>query len=272
MATYRVGCMGWGYDDWRGVFYPADAAPGEYLERYSRVFDFTEVDSSFYRTPSPFLTRRWAQQTPQGFTFSLKMPRDITHKDPGETLFPQVERFLDSLGPIRDAGKLGPIVAQFPPSFRRDRANGDRRLLAILAAIPTDYAVAVELRHASWFVPDTFRELSERPAALVWSVVPGARPPYVVTDRFLYARFVGDRALTHFEAVQRDQRDEMEAMKRHFDLEGLSARERYVLLNNHFMGFGPGTARILQEVLGLPPADLSLAQRDADQRTLADFG
>jgi len=259
---YRVGCMGWGYDDWLGAFYPEGTPAAD--------FDLTEVDSSFYRAPSPFLTRRWAQQTPNGFTFSLKIPQDITHRPKEPFAGELLKTFVANLEPIRSAGKLGPLVAQFPPSFRRE--SGARRLEAILRAIPDGYRVAVELRHVSWWAPDTWALLEERRAALIWSVYPGVQPPYRVTSDFLYARFVGDRALTEFDRIQRDGRPPMEEMKRHFDEEGLSARDVFVLLNNHYMGFGPGTAALVQEVLGVPKADLTRASREPGQQDLSRFG
>ena len=271
MGRYRVGCTGWGYDDWQGGFYPPGSPASEYLARYARVFDLVEVDSSFYRPPSVFLTRRWADQTPEGFLFSLKLPRDITHHDPGSSLESMVRSFLEAVHPLRDSGKLGPLVAQYPPSFRRDRPGSAERFDRLLALVPSEYRLAVELRHGSWWTEATLAALRARGAALVWSVVPGARAPFEATADFLYVRFVGDRALTRFDGIQRDGREEMLAMHAHLLQEGRSAREAFLLLNNHFMGFGPGTARLMQEMLGLPRADLGRAQREADQRTLAEF-
>ncbi|HTT34293.1 MAG TPA: DUF72 domain-containing protein [Thermoplasmata archaeon] len=265
MPRFWVGCSGWSYDDWRGPFYPEHAAAGEYLARYARVFDCVEVDSSFYRPPTPFLVRRWAGVTPEGFRFSLKVPRDVTHTPTAES--PRIlEAFLESLRPLADAGKLGPLVAQFPASFVR--GSGHARLTALLSAVPDRFRLAVELRHRSWWTSETVDELRARGAALVWSVYPGVAPPHVTTADFLYARFVGDRALTTFDRIQRDRRTEIEAMARHFREEGRSALEVYALVNNHFMGFGPGTAQIVREVLGLPAADLTLASRDPGQSVL----
>jgi uncharacterized protein YecE (DUF72 family) len=269
MPRYRVGCTGWGYDDWCGPFYPEGAPAGEYLSRYARVFDLTEVDSSFYRTPSAFLARRWAEQTPPGFTFALKVPQEVTHRSKDPFAADLLRAFVENLEPIRTAGKLGPVVAQFPPSFRRE--GGAKRLEEILTAIPEEYRVAVELRHASWWSDDTWSLLERRRAALIWSVYPGVHPPYRVTSDFLYARFVGDRALTQFDRIQRDGRPAMEEMKLHFEQEGLSARDVFVLMNNHFMGFGPGTAALVQEVLGVPKADLMRASREPGQQDLGRF-
>jgi uncharacterized protein YecE (DUF72 family) len=270
MHRYRVGCTGWGYDDWCGPFYPEGTPAGEYLARYGRVFDLTEVDSSFYRAPSPFLARRWAQQTPAGFTFALKIPQEITHRPKEPFAAGPLATFLSNIEPIRASGKLGPLVAQFPPSFRRE--GGAKRLEEILTAIPVTDRLAVELRHASWWSEETWSLLEARKAALIWSVYPGVHPPYRVTCDFLYARFVGDRALTEFNRVQRDGRPAMEEMKLHLEAEGLSARDVFVLMNNHFMGFGPGTAALVQEVLGVPKADLLLASRAPGQQDLSRFG
>ncbi|HYK93359.1 MAG TPA: DUF72 domain-containing protein [Thermoplasmata archaeon] len=265
MVRYWLGCSGWSYDDWRGPFYPADAAAGEYLARYARVFDCVEVDSSFYRPPTPFLIRRWATETPSGFRFSLKLPRDITHRPTPES--PTIlAKFLENLGPLVDAGKLGPLVAQFPPGFHRD--GGEARLDQLLENVPKRFQLAVELRHRSWWTTDTLKRIADRGAALVWSVYPGVEPPFVATADFLYARFVGDRALEKFDRIQRDGRPAMESMVRHFREEGASALEIYALVNNHFMGFGPGSVQVLREVLGLPPLDLGAAQRSPGQSIL----
>ena len=270
VSRYRVGCTGWGYDDWTGPFYPAGTPAAEYLARYARVFDLTEVDSSFYRAPSPFLARRWAAQTPPEFRFAMKVPQEVTHRAAEPFNSQGLRTFLQGIEPVRSAGKLGPLVAQFPPSFKR--AAGAARLTEIVEAIPREYRLAVELRHASWWEDETVRLLEGRGAALIWSVYPGVHPPYRATADFLYARFVGDRALTTFDRIQRDATPAMEEMKRRFEDEGRSARDVFVLLNNHFMGFGPGTAQRMQEVLGVPKADLTAAQRGPGQPTLSRFG
>ncbi|MCI4317654.1 MAG: DUF72 domain-containing protein, partial [Thermoplasmata archaeon] len=215
------------------------------------------------------MTQRWVDSTPASFTFSMKLPQELTHKPTDEPVPAIVDRFLSGVAPIRRAGRLGPLVAQFPPSFRKEK--GWARFESILQAIRPEYRLAVELRHASWFVPETLARLQERGAALVWSVVPGARAPTVITGDFVYVRFVGDRALTQFDHLQRDGRAEMEAMRDRLRREGMTEREIFVLLNNHYMGFAPGTVRELQDVFGLPLADLGAARRDRGQATLGSF-
>ena len=267
VSRYWLGCSGWSYDDWVGPFYPPGTPAAEYLPRYARVFRAVEVDSSFYRPPSPFLVRRWSAVTPEEFRFALKVPRDVTHPTEGIDGHEVLEQFLTSLGPMRAAGKLGPIVLQFAASFRASEAA---RLSELLEAIPREFSLAVELRHGSWWTESTRRRLIDRGAVLVWSVVPTTRPPPWVTGDFLYARFIGDRALTKFDRIQRDRRKELEAMRDLFDREGRSATSVFAFSNNHFMGFGPGTAAEFAEVLGEERPDLAAAAREHGQRRLED--
>jgi len=266
VGRYWIGCSGWSYDDWIGPFYPTGTAPGDFLSRYARVFRVVEVDSSFYRAPTPFLVRRWAERTPDGFRFALKVPREVTHETAPPAVHDVLDPFLSSLEPLRSRGKLGPVVLQFPPSFRA--GTGRARLELLLEAIPREYALAVELRHGSWWTDTTRSLLEGRRAALVWSVVPETRPPPWVTGDFLYARFIGNRALTQFDRIQRDARSEIVAMKSVFENEGRSVATVYAFANNHFMGFGPGTAAVIAEVLGESLPDLGAAGRAPGQRRL----
>jgi len=266
VGRYWLGCSGWAYDDWVGPFYPPGTPPGEFLERYAKVFRTVEVDSSFYRPPGTFLVRRWAERTPPGFRFALKVPRDVTHRE-NEDSRGVLTAFLESLAPLRTAGKLGPLVLQFPASFH---AKETPRLSALLETVPPTFDLAVELRHGSWWTPETRAILEQRRAALVWSVVPGTRPPAWVTGDFLYARFIGDRALTRFNRIQRDQRRELVAMRERFDDDGRSATTVFAYSNNHFMGFGPGTVEVVADVLGEPRPDLTAASRDPGQARIDD--
>jgi uncharacterized protein YecE (DUF72 family) len=267
MGRYWLGCSGWAYDDWLGPFYPPGTPPGEYLERYARVFRTVEVDSSFYRPPTPFLVQRWADRTPSEFRFTLKVPQDVTHEDDATKGEAVLARFLAGLGPLRSRGKLGCVVLQFPASFRAP--GGHEKLERLLAAIPVEVPLAVELRHGSWWVPATREMLESRGAALVWSVIPRTEPPPWVTAEFVYFRLVGDRALTKFDRIQRDGRPDIDRMKQRLEDQARDAGTIYGFSNNHFMGFGPGTVAAVAAALGEPVPDLTLAARRPGQQTLA---
>lgn len=266
MTRYRIGCTGWGYDEWKGGFYPPGTPPGEYLRRYARAFDLAEVDSSYYQAPSRQLAERWARETPAGFTFTPKLPGRVTHEAKLRGVEDALSSFLASLAPLRAEGKLGPCVASFPPSFQRD-ADRDA-LAAFLAWWPDDQPLVVELRHRSWWHPDTYALLEAKRVPLVWSVTEYGRAPPVPTADWLYVRLIGDRALTKFGSIQRDQSDEMRYWRDRLGDEGASAREALVLANNHFMGHAPETARRMAEMLGATPPDLSRALRPVGQSSL----
>ena len=106
----RLGTQGWNYDAWVGPFYPPGTRSGEFLRIYTRAFDTVEVDSTFYAVPSAKTVRGWAERAPEGFTFALKMPQEITHerklRDSDDILAEFMER-------ARELGnKLGPILIQ----------------------------------------------------------------------------------------------------------------------------------------------------------------
>lgn len=263
---YLLGCTGWGYDDWKGGFYPPGTPPSEYLERYARVFRLAEVDSSYYRAPSREQAGRWAMATPPGFLFTPKFPGDITHQAMLRNAEATTDAFLAALAPLQTTGKLGPCVLQFPHSFRRDK--DEEALRSYLDALPRDLALAVELRHASWFVPETYRMLAARNAALVWGTHEHGRAAPVVTADFVYARLIGDRALTRFDRIQRDMTDEMRWWVKRFEDEGASAYRVYGLVNNHLMGFAPQSVVILANMLGVQSPDLAAAMRTPGQRSL----
>ena len=76
----KIGCVGYSYPEWVGTFYPRHASQEEFLEMYGKVFDLVEIDSSFYRIPSPEMTREWKKLVPEGFAFSAKFPKVVTHE------------------------------------------------------------------------------------------------------------------------------------------------------------------------------------------------
>ena len=162
MKRVRIGCSGWQYKDWRGRLYPEGLPQRAWLERYAEVFDTVEVNSTFYRLASPNAVDGWAEQTPQGFLFSCKASRYLTHVKRLAGIEQGVERFYEPLERLRKTRKMGPTLWQFPENFRRD----DERLDRALRELPRGRH-AFEFRHASWFTQDVYEILRRRGAALV---------------------------------------------------------------------------------------------------------
>ncbi len=183
-----IGTSGWQYAHWRGTFYPRKLPQRDWLEHFAARFQTAEVNNTFYNLPSAAVFAQWARRTPSGFTFALKMSRFLTHvrrlRDPEQPVGLFLERARE-LGP-----KRGPTLIQLPPNLTVDAG----RLDAALAAFPAGERVAVEFRHASWFVPEVRSVLERRGAALCLADRGGIRSPEWATAGWGYVRFHQGRA------------------------------------------------------------------------------
>jgi uncharacterized protein YecE (DUF72 family) len=183
----RIGTSGFMYEHWRRRFYPPSARGSE-LEFYAQTFDTVELNVTFYRMPPSSTFRSWAARVPDGFLFAVKASRYITHvrrlKDPRPSVEFLVER-ASELGP-----HLGPILVQLPPDLELNLAA----LEETLDAFPASIRIAVEPRHASWFVEDVRRALTERNVALCVADRRGPITPLWRTADWTYLRFHVGRA------------------------------------------------------------------------------
>jgi uncharacterized protein YecE (DUF72 family) len=159
MNEVRIGCSGWSYDDWRGNFYRRGTPTSQWLEHYASVFDTVEVNATFYRLPEVKAVRGWAEQVPTDFRFAVKGSRYLTHMKRLRDIGAGLARYWERIEPLREAGKLGPVLWQLPERFHRD----DETLSAALAALPPAEH-CLEFRHPSWFAADVFA-LLEQPGA-----------------------------------------------------------------------------------------------------------
>jgi uncharacterized protein YecE (DUF72 family) len=146
-VNFLIGCAVWAYKGWVGELYPQGTRATEFLQLYSRRFTTVEGNTTFYAVPHPETVSRWATETPPGFEFCLKLPRDITHNGLLESHIPEALNFLERMRPL---GKhLGPIFAQLPPSYAPTSLAD---LTTFLAAWPrTSAPLALEVRHPDWF-------------------------------------------------------------------------------------------------------------------------
>src|SRR5215510_12336751 len=143
---YYLGCPGWGVKTWVGRLFPSSTRPTEFLERYARVFNTVEGNTTFYALPERDVVERWRDQVPDDFRFCFKFPREITHDKLLIDGAAEVATFLDRIAPLGD--KLGTLFLQLPPRFDGTQLP---RLRAFLAALPGGFDYAVELRHEAFF-------------------------------------------------------------------------------------------------------------------------
>lgn len=248
---FRVGCSGWSYKDWSGIFYPKGLAAKDYLRFYSGVFDSVEIDSSFYRVPNAFMLNQWRSNTPDGFVFCPKMPKKITHDKKLKDVESELVYFYSMVSKL--GKKLGPIVVQLPPSVKVSTHEGTMK--EFVSILDPGFRHAVEFRHKSWFTPETYKLLHGANVAMVWSLNQYLETPAEVTADFVYLRLVGDRAITEFSGTQRDRSEEMkrwaDAMRDKAD----QFDEGFTFFNNHFAGFSPESANEFRRLLGLMEAE-----------------
>ncbi len=225
----RIGLAAWSNAHFDHALYPLRTPHAEYLPRYASAFTAAEADSLHHAMPDAEALSEWVAQTPEGFTFLPKMHKDATHGDGGAAV---AERFLEALAPLRDAGRLGPILLQFPPSLTAEA--GWEKARSILATTDAG-AFAVEVRHRSWFTPAFERVLEEHEAPLVWSTWPGAFAPPWATGAVGYVRFTGKSFETRGRHVTVADRleDILEVRKR---LAQASWKECFAIVTNPFEG------------------------------------
>ena len=186
--TIRVGIGGWTYEPWRGPFYPKGLPHARELEYASRHVTTIEINGTFYRTQTPATFRKWADEAPDGFVFSLKAPRYATNRRVLAEAGESIERFLGS-GVTELGDKLGPLLWQFPPTKRFDPED----FAAFLALLPHEFAGrsilhAVEVRHESFRNPDCVSILQQHKIAVVYADSDDYPAIPDVTGPFVYAR------------------------------------------------------------------------------------
>lgn len=185
MASIRVGCSGWVYKHWRGLFYPAELPQTRWFHYYADHFDTVEINNSFYRLPAASTFDKWQDQAPEAFCYAVKANRFITQAKKLKDCEEPIDRFLR---PTRHLGEhLGPILFQLPPRFRFNL----ERLEAFLELLPDDLTYVFEFRDKSWLVEHTLRLLDRFSAGFVAHDLPGFETPDWACGKAAYVRFHG---------------------------------------------------------------------------------
>ena len=282
MGEIRIGTSGWSYPagqgTWNGIFYPV--APGrrprgagkfDELRFYAEHFDTVEINSTFYGVPAIATTRGWAERTPPGFEFSLKLYQKFTHPgmfhkatgaDPWSLGQKDVDEFRAAIDPIAAAGKLGALLVQFPASFKNE---GDSRgYLEWLLDRFRDYQVALELRHRSWSdaPADTLELLAGYGAA--WTQIDEPKFRFSIRQNllpnvrtFYYLRLHGRNGAQWWSHAKSEDRynylysaDELAPFAAAAKEASREVRKAYLYANNHFSAKSVANAAILKHDLG----------------------
>ncbi|QNI07122.1 DUF72 domain-containing protein [Mycobacterium kubicae] len=239
--TVRIGTSGWSYNHWAEVLYPPGLPAARRLARYTEVFDTVELNASFYRWPKDSTFAGWRERVPDGFTFSVKAHRGLTHYRRLANPEPWVERFERCWQALGD--RRGVLLVQLHPEQQRD----DARLDHFLASVPNWIRVAVELRHPSWHDPAVYELLERHHAAYV--VMSGANlvcVPRATTD-LVYVRMHGPEPASLYTGSYTDSDLRWWAERiTEWDSQG---RDVWMYFNNDIGGHAVRNALSLREIL-----------------------
>ncbi len=180
-----IGTSGFSYTEWRGFFYPDKLASKGFLPFYAACFPTTEINNTFYRIPRLAMTEQWAAAVPDDFRFTLKLSQRVTHIKRLKDVDQEMSWFAAAA--LGLGSKLGPVLVQLPPNFKKDV----ERLAAFLAKHAPRVNLAFEFRHASWFDDEVYTLLRSHNAgfAVVEMEEGDTLPrPRLVTGPFVYMR------------------------------------------------------------------------------------
>jgi uncharacterized protein YecE (DUF72 family) len=183
-AKLYCGTSGFAYDGWKPDFYPEKLASSKFLSYYGTRLNAVEVNYTYRRLASEATFQKWIASTPEDFLFLPKAHMKITHSFKLEGAEDFTRAFLESLNPLRDAGRLGPILFQLPPSLKKD----SDRLSRFCRLLPKGIRGAFEFRNATWFDEEVYSILRDCNLALCLAENENLETPHVVTADFVYLR------------------------------------------------------------------------------------
>lgn len=237
----HIGTSGWSYKHWKGIFYPKNVKPAEYLTFYARHFPVSEINNSFYKLPAKETVAKWTDMVPDDFLFCPKMSRYLSHlkklRDPREPL----ERFFNIFAPFKK--HLGPILIQLPANSRFHMEVAENFYEETDQY--DDFRFALEVRHPSWFSEESIGLMKKHGISLVFSQAD--RFPYheEITAKDIYLRFHGPTSL--YSSSYSDEILEDYAEK--FAAWADDGHEVWAFFNNDVGGHAIHNAKRLQELV-----------------------
>lgn len=283
-TSLRVGTSGWSYPSgrgtWNGIFYPAKGSVPKGFDElgfYAERFNTVEVNSTFYGQPRPNVSTSWVKRTPPGFEFAVKLYQKFTHPNLTSDKTPvsaaDIDAFKAGIEPLAAGDRLGPLLAQFPASFKDSPAA--REYLEWLLATFRDYSVAIELRHKSWSDARMDVDRSLRTFGAAWTQID--EPKFKLSirqtlepnvERFYYMRLHGRNAAQWWKHERSEDRydylyteEELKPIAEAVAKARALVKKQYVYLNNHFAAQAVADAAVLRHLLDEPvespmPAEL----------------
>ena len=231
----RIGTSGYNYPEWKGSFYPEKLPARKMLPYYAERLDTVEINYTFYRLPTERLLAGWSEVTPPGFSFTLKAPRRITHEARLRRCEELTRAFTEAAASL--GTKLGALLFQLPPNFRKDLPVLD----AFLGLLPPGARAAFEFRHASWHDDAVFERLAGAGQALCIADSERLSTPVRITAGHAYFR-LRDEGYTEADIARWAET---------IACETAGCSEVFVYFKHEDSGKGPAFAKLLVDALGL---------------------
>jgi len=250
MARLRFGTSGWDYEEWIGPLY-RNASESK-LAAYSKVFDTAEINSTFYRAPTPGMVRGWSKYSPEAFVFAAKVPQTVTHDrllDVAQGADKDLAAYCDLMRPLLDAGKLGPLLLQLPPRLRFVKGTIHR----FLDALPAGFSFALEPRNKTWMDLEAFDLLRETGVAYTIVDEPLLPPDLHVTTSNAYIRWHGHGEDPWYN--YRYTEDQLRTWVPRVEQVASQAQTVYGFFNNHYHGYAPENCLQILRMLGVQDSE-----------------
>ena len=257
-----VGTSGWSYKEWIGPFYTKKDK--SMLRAYGKIFRTVEINSTFYRYPSKGTVMGWVKYSPEGFVYSAKLPKLITHEkelDLHEGVEEDLQKFIELMEPISLSGKLGCLLIQLPPKF----GYNPGRLENFFGILPTHVRFAVEFRNLSWMRKETWTLLEKHQVAYTIVDEPLLPPEMHTTSNVAYFRWHGHGTRPWFN--YRYHAEELEPWIPKVTETAEKVEKVYAYFNNHYHGYAVENCLQVLEMLGV----LTPEQTEAKNRVESHF-
>jgi uncharacterized protein YecE (DUF72 family) len=258
MADLFIGTSGYSYKDWEGEFYPAVLGAGKYLEFYSRYFKTVEINSTYYCPPTPYLFFNLLKKVPDSFLFSCKAHSSMTHeRNADENTF---NNFLKSVSILKDAGRLGAVLFQFPYSFYFNKNNLD--YIEKIKNKFSEIEMVCEFRNSAWLREEVFIFLNKLDIGFCnvdEPSLPKLLPQTnILTNGIFYLRFHGrnkEKWWNCKEAFERYdymyKQEELEEWIPKINGSCAKAKKSLIYFNNHYKAKAVRSADMLINLLSL---------------------
>lgn len=238
-VKYYIGTCGWSYYSFKNFLYPPESKPKEWLTIYSQYFNTVEINVTFYKTPTARTFKKWYEETPKDFIFSVKAPKIITHLKKLKEVEDDLKTFLQTISPLKEKAKI--LLFQLPPSFKYNKDLFEN----FFKILPSDYYNIIEIRNISFHNEEFIELLKKYKVCLCFSDCAGKYPSWyeVQTSDYLYIRMHGSKKLY----VSNYEEEELQELAK--KIKSFRVKSAFIYFDNTSKGYAVPNALRLKEIL-----------------------